>query len=139
MTMLQMDGALITAYQAVGLGLTTAYEGEEFIPPKDGSNWAAVFIVPAVIDFNSLGVNGTDLHRGFMQVDFNCKHGTGRATLVGYAESMRAYFIGGRALTLSGQNVRVLTVDRTPVREIDGWMRLSVTVNWESETIRPAV
>jgi hypothetical protein len=139
MTMLTIDGALITAYIAVGLNLSTAYEGEDFTPPKDGSSWASLTIVPAVIDYNSLGVNGTDLHTGFMQVDFNVKQGTGRAVLLGYAESMRAQFVGGKGFTLTGQNVRITTVDRSPVRAVDGWQRISVTVNWEAETIRPTI
>jgi len=139
MTMINIDGALIQAYIDLAMGLDTAYENEQFTPPTDGSDWASVFIVPASTDFNSLGVNGTDLHSGFMQIDFNTKHGTGRAALVGYAQTIRNEFVGGKGYTRSSQNVRITTVERTSVREVDGWMRLSVTVNWEAETIRPAI
>jgi len=139
MSILDIDGALIQAYVDLGLGLSTAYENAHFVPPTDGSAWAAVFIVPAVTDFFTLGSNGEDLHTGFMQIDFNVAHGTGRAALVGYYNSVRASFIGGKAFTKNSQSVQITTVERSSVREADGWMRLSVTVNWQAETIRPTI
>jgi hypothetical protein len=141
MSMLDIDGALIQGYIDMALSLETAYENAEntSIPPTDGTDWAAVFIVPALIDFNSLGVNGTDLHEGFMQIDFNTKHGTGRATLLGYAQACRDEFVGGKGYTKNAQNVRITNTERSPIRTADGWTRLSVTVNWEAETIRPTI
>lgn len=139
MSTLDIDGALIQGYIDLGLGLSTAYENASFPPPTDGSDWAAVFIVPAATDFFTLGANGEDLHTGFMQIDFNTKHGTGRAALVGYYDSVRASFIGGKSFTQNSQSVQILTVERSPVRESDGWMTLSVTINWQAETIRPTI
>ena len=139
MALIDIDGALIQAYIDLAMGLSTAYEGEEHKPPIDGSDWAKVSIVPAVIDYNSLGEGGTDKHLGFMQIDFNVAPGTGRAALLGYAQTIRTEFVGGKSYTLNSQNVRIDTVDRSAVREIDGWTRISVTVNWEAETSRPAI
>ena len=139
MSMLDIDGALIQGYLDMSLALDTAYENADFTPPTDGSDWAAVFIVPALIDFNSLGVNGTDLHQGFMQIDFNTKHNTGRAVLLGYAQACRDEFVGGKGYTQNSQNVRITNTERTPVTNEDGWAKLSVTVNWEAETIRPTI
>ena len=139
MSLIDIDGALIQAYIDLGIGLATAYENEEFTPPTTGPDWAAVSIVPASIDYNSLGENGEDLHTGFMQVDFNTKHGTGRAALIGYAQTLRDGFIGGKGYTHNSQNVRIDTVERSSVREVDGWMRISITVNWEATTIRPTI
>jgi hypothetical protein len=139
MSMLDIDGALIQAYVDLGMGLSTAYEGVHFDPPKDGTDWASVFIVPATIDYNSLGNNGEDIHIGFMQIDFNVEHGVGRAALLGYAQQIRDEFTGGKGYTQNSQNVRIDTVDRTAVRESDGWMTISVTVNWEATTIRPTI
>ncbi len=139
MSVLDIDGALIQAYVDLALGLSTSYEGEEHSPPTDGSDWASLFIVPGPIEFNSLGEGGTDLHVGFMQIDFNTKHGTGRATLLGYVQTLRDEFVGGKAYTQNSQRVRIDTVERSAVRQVKGWMRISVTVNWEAETIRPAI
>ena len=139
MSLINIDGALIAAYVGLSMGLDTAYEGEEFTPPKDGSDWAAVFIIPAVTDFNSLGVNGTDLHEGLMQIDFNTKHGSGRAPLIAYCQTIMDEFVGGKGYTRSGQSTRITNTERSPIREVDGWMRVSVTVNWEAETTRPTI
>jgi hypothetical protein len=136
--LIDIDGALIQAYIDIGLGLDTAYENVEFTPPKS-TDWAAVFIVPAVTDFNSLGANGTDLHTGFMQIDFSVSHGTGRAALLGYAESIRNEFVGGKGYVLNSQRTRITTVERSSVRTVDGFTRLSMTINWEAETVRPTV
>ena len=111
--------------------------GESVTIKTTGKNWAALTIVPAVIDYQSLGTGGTDLHTGFMQIDFSVKHGTGRAVLVGYAQTIRDEFVGGKGYTQNTQRVRIDTVDRSGVRESNGWMVLSVSVNWSSETIRP--
>lgn len=140
MSALDIDGALIAGYVALGLGLDTAYEGEEFTPPTgNGAKWASVFIQPAVTDFFTLGANGQDLHEGLMQIDFNVKHGTGRAVLVGYYDTVRDSFIGGKPFTQNTQTVSITNVERSPVRDVGGWMSLSVTVNWQAETIRPTI
>lgn len=139
MALIDIDGALITGYINIGLGLSTAYEGEEFTPPTDGSDWAAVFILPATSEPTSMGVGGMDEHTGIMQVDFSTKHGTGRATLLGYVQSMRDEFVVGKGYTRNSQAVEITSVERSPVREIDGWMRVSVSVNWLARTIRPAI
>lgn len=139
MALIDIDGALIQAYVDLGLGLDTAYEGQEFTPPDDGSDWAAVFILPATSDFFTLGENGEDQHLGLMQIDFNTPHGKGREALVDYAEQIRAEFIGGKGYIRNSQRVRIDTVERTAVIEVDGWMRISVSVNWEATTIRPAI
>jgi len=139
--LIDIDGALIQGYIDIGLGLETAYENVENpdLPPTDSSDWAAVFILPATSDFNSLGVNGTDLHTGFMQVDFSVPHGTGRDSLLSYAQSVRDEFVGGKPYTLNSQRTRITTVERSPIRTVDGWTRISMTINWEAETVRPSV
>ena len=138
MALIDIEGSLIQAYIDLSLGLDTAYEGEEFTPPKD-ADWAAIFILPATSDFNSLGVNGTDLHTGIMQIDFSVPHGEGRAGLLGYAQSIRDEYVGGKAYTLNSQRTRITEVERSSVREVDGFMRISMSVNFEAETVRPTI
>lgn len=138
MTMINTDGALIQAYIDAGLGLSTAYEGQHFETPTDGSPWASVFILPAAFDVISLGAGGMDQETGILQIDFNVTPGTGRATLINYAETIRAQFIAGKSFARSGQTVRVVSVERSNIRTVDGWLRLTVSVTWEAETTRPA-
>ncbi len=227
MALIDIDGALIQAYINIGLGLATAYEGEEFDHPTAGSqatitaitisaaaadnsfndsasgfvtagfavgqlvtisgftgdtannitgagitrvvagkisiggtdgdvivndaagesvtiqtvgkDWAAIFILPATSDIITLGDSGEDQHLGIMQIDFSVPHGKGRAALLGYVQSIRDEFIGGKGYIQNSQRVRIETVERSPVTESDGWMKISVSVNWEATTIRPAI
>ena len=139
MSMIDIDGALIQAYIDLGLGLATAYEGEHFKPPTNGADWARLFIVPADSSPATLGVNGEDFHTGFMQVDFNTELGNGRAALIAYAQAMRDEFVAGKGYTRDSQNVRVVSTQRSSIREVDGYLRLSVTVFFEAATIRPEI
>lgn len=137
MALIDIDGALIQAYVDLAIGLDTAYENVAFTPPDDGSDWAKVSIVPAVVDYASLGSGGQDLHEGFMQIDFKTPHGKGRAGLVAYAQTIIDEFVGGKSYTQNSQNVRIDTVDRSQIVEEDGFMSISITVNWDSIVIRP--
>lgn len=139
MSMKDIDGALIQGYMDLELNLPTAYENDSFTPPDDGSDWAAASIVPSVIDFHSLGDGGTDLHRGFMQLDFYTKNGSGAANLLDYADAVLAGLWGGKGLSKNGQNVLIDTVDRTPIDQVDGWTHIAMTVNWQAEMQRPTV
>ncbi len=142
-----IDEAIITAVVAgkITIGGTDGdvivndAAGESVTIKTVGSDWAAVFMLPGVTDFNSLGDNGEDLHLGIMQIDFNTPHGEGRAALIAYAQQVRDEFVGGKGYVRNSQNVRIDTVERTAVTEADGWMRISVSVNWEAVTIRPAI
>ena len=138
MTMIKMDGALIQAYIDLGLGLSTAYENDHFKPPAN-ADWAQISIVPAGSAAFTLGVNGEDLHTGFMQIDFNVKPGSGRAQLMTYAQAIRDEYVIGKGYTLDDQSVRVTGADRSSIRPVDGWTRISMTIYFEATTIRPTI
>jgi len=138
MSLIDIDGALIQAYQDMNLDLPTGFEGMHFDPPTN-SHYAMAFIVPAGSDPATLGVSGTDRHTGFMQIDFYADLRDGRATLVGYAQAVRDQYVAGKWFTRNGQNVRVVRVDRTGIRQDDGKLRLTVTVFFEADTTRPEI
>lgn len=139
MALIDIDGALIQGYIDLAIGLDTAYENVAFPPPIDGADWAAIFMLPGVVEYNSLGAGGQDLHNGAMQIDFNTPHGKGRAALIGYAQTIMDEYVGGKYYTKNSQNVRIDTVDRSQIVEDAGFMKISVTVNWEAIVIRPAI
>lgn len=138
MSLVDIDGALVQGYLDMSLGLSTAYEGRQF-EPTAATNWAAVFIVPASTTVDSLGAGGMDLHTGFMQIDFNIPPDKGRAQLITYAQACRAQFVAGKGFSRNSQYVRIVSTERSQIRRVDAWMRISVTVNWEAETIRPEI
>lgn len=138
MSIANMDGALIAGYVAIGQGLSTAYEGANFTPPAS-ADWAAVTIVPADTSPATLGVGGEDGHVGFMQIDYNIKPGAGRAALLTYAQAAMTAFPAGKSFVRSGQYVTIESASRSNIRQVDGWLRISVTVNWIARTTRPEI
>jgi hypothetical protein len=139
MSIQDLDRALVQGYLDMNLGLDTAYDNVKMTPPEDGSDWARLTMVPAVISPSSLGAGGRDLHSGFMQIDFNLSHNTGRNGFLVYADTVRQQFVTGKGFTYDGTTVRITSVDRSNVRTVDGYARMSVTINWESEETRPTI
>ena len=112
MSVSAIDSALVAAYQAIGLGLATAYDGEDFTPPTDGSDWARCTQLPSGTEIRSLGVGGMDRHQGIFQVDYNTEPGSGRAVLLGYIQATIDQFVARRLF---------VNLKRTP-HEIDDQM-----------------
>lgn len=65
--------------------------------------------------------------------------GNPRGTLLGHADRLRQYFVAGRLFTYSTQGVRVTRADVSPIRRVDGWQRVSVSVTYSAFTVRPEV
>lgn len=138
MSLIDIDGALIQGYIDIGQALPTAYEGADFKPPSNAP-WASVFIIPADSPPATLGAGGMDEHIGFMQIDYNTPAGAGRAGLIAYAQAVRNQFVAGKTFTRNSQTVTVDSVDRSNIRHVDGWLRISLTINWTARTIRPEI
>lgn len=138
MSLINIDGALIQAYIDIGQALSTAYEGAEFKPPSN-TDWAAVFIVPASTAPSSSWISGDDEHLGFMQIDYNTRPGKGRASLIAYAQQALDQFVAGKSFTRSSQYVTIESASRSQIREVDGYLRVSVTINWIARTTRPEI
>jgi hypothetical protein len=145
MTTQAIDTALLQGLQSLALtdpggsALPIAWPNEPFDPPEDGSDWAATFQLPAPTETASLGVGGWNRLRGVLQVDLNTKPGTGTSTVFGYVDQILALFVPGKDFASGGQSVKVRQVDRSSIREIDGWARVSVSISWQALTIRPAI
>lgn len=143
MSDVKIDRALeVAAVAALGATFTgkTAFEGLPFTPPQTGP-WAQLFNLRAGASVASLGVNGMDEHVGVYQIDVSVPEvgGNPRATLLGYADTLRAYFVAGRPFTHAGQTVRVVRSDASQIRRVDGWQRVSVSVTYSAMSTRPAI
>jgi hypothetical protein len=117
-----------------------AAEGFPFTPPSSGP-WAQFFNLPASAGVATLGVGGQDDHVGVFQIDVNVPESgqNPRGALLGHADALRAYFVAGRRLTHSTQTVRVVRAERSQIRRVDGWQRVSVSVTYSAFTTRPEV
>lgn len=138
MSALKINAALVAAYRAILPTLPTAFEGVAFTPVT-GSKWGRVTNLRAGDDVASLGVGGMDESTGVFQIDVSVPEGAGTAELLRDADTLRAYFVAGRAFTYQSQAVRVRRADVSPIRRVDGWLRISVSVTYSAFTIRPEI
>lgn len=136
-----INAALVSAAAAaLGSGYTSriAYEGRDFTPPSSGK-WAGVYNLRAGAGVATLGVGGEDQHDGVLQIDMSVPENSGTGTLLTDADAIRAYFIAGRTFIYSGQCVLVRRCDVSPIRQVDGYLRISASVTYLSRSIRPAL
>lgn len=138
-----IDRALeVAAVAALGPGFIgrIAAEGFTFEPPADGA-WAALNNLPAGAFVASLGESGMDEHVGVYQIDVSVPEvgGNPRGVLLGHADRLRGYFVAGRRFTHSTQGVTVTRAERSAIRRVDGWLRVSVSVTYSAFSIRPEV
>lgn len=117
-----------------------SFEGFSFTAPSSG-HWAQLSHLPAGAAVSSLGVSGMDEHVGVYQIDVSVPEvgGNPRAALLAHADRIRAHFTAGRRFTHSTQGVRVERAERSAIRRVDGWQRVSVSVTYSSFTVRPEV
>lgn len=124
--------ALIDRYRA-GAFFTdalTAYENAAFTKPATSIAWASVFIVPNQPSVESVGDGGMDGHTGFMQIDLNYPANAGAGSVVTKADNVAQYFKAGTRLAYGGQQVQIQSCGRSQGRPVDGWYRVSMTINW---------
>jgi hypothetical protein len=126
--------ALVEAYESLHLHLDTAHENRPFSPGADP--WAALFVIPNQPAVATLGNGGEDEHTGFMQIDLNYPLHGGTAAALETADDIRAYFAAGRWLEYDGQRVLITSSGRARGVEVNGWYRVSMTINWTARTIR---
>jgi hypothetical protein len=129
--------ALIDRYRAGAFftELLTIYENEAFNSvtkpkPSISTAWASVLIVPNQPSVESVGDGGMDGHTGFMQIDLNYPANAGAGSVVTKADNVAQYFKAGTRLAYGGQQVQIQSCGRSQGRPVDGWYRVSMTINW---------
>jgi len=133
-----VNAALMFAYSELGLGLPTAYEGVSF-EPASGADWAAVFVLPAINEPITLGIGGEDEEEGILQIDFNVPEGDTTAGLLGYADTVQSVMVAGQSFTQNTTSVYIRNVDRTNIRAVDGWLRITLNIIWYSRYTRATI
>lgn len=136
----RIDRALERAAAMALAPLPIATEGNPFTPPVNGP-WAQLFNLRAGVPIATLGEGGQDDHLGIYQIDVNVPESSAqpRPVLLGWVDVLRTAFVAGRLLTHEGQGVRVRNTDISSIRRVDGWLRVSVSVNYSALTTRPEI
>lgn len=137
MSLKNINAALLTAYQGIGLALPTAYEAKDFSPPSSGA-WARVNNFPADRNVHTLGSNGKDNVSGFFQITFFVPENDGTGRILGYADAALAYFENGRRFTYGGTEVKIYRSEMTQIRKDPDSARNSIALSfyWDSAVSR---
>lgn len=135
MSFANIKSALVSAYVNRGFSLPTAYENKQF-DPKPGKPWASLVIVPNQPSASSVGEFGEDQHDGFFQIDLNYPLNTGDGAILAKADEISWHFRAGRAFVYADQTVRIRSAGRSPGRVVDGFYRISLTINWTARVAR---
>jgi len=117
--------ALLTEFEAMALGLPTAYENRSH-QPTGTDPWCSVFISTSKSSILTAGQNPMVERTGFIQIDINTPVNDGDGVALGYCDKIEAHFSAGSW----ADDVLILTTDRVQGRIVDGWYRISTTTNW---------
>ena len=136
MSLKKVNSALVAAYQSIGQGLTTAYEGKDFTPPA--GSWAKVTNIPATQGVASLGDGGYDRMSGIFQIDYAAGENSGTKTLLDYVDQAMQVFKNGVSFVYSGQTVKVRRIDLSAIRKDPDstFLKISLSVYWDSIVTR---
>lgn len=136
----KINSALVQAVLTASFGPPCAFENDPTnANPVANTPWMKFRNVPASKLPSSNGVGGYEEHIGFIQLDFNVALNTGTAALLAYSDAALAYFPPGKRFIYNEQCVLVTRSERSPIRPVDGWARVSVTVYYSSQSTRPEV
>ena len=136
----KINAALVSAAQAALVPITAsiAFEGKAFTPPSSGK-WASVFRLPAGNDVASMGEGGQDEATGVFQIDISVPENTGTSVLLTDIDALKDAFVGGRYLEYQSHHTLIRKADPSPIRRVDGWLRISLSVYYTSRQQRGAL
>lgn len=129
-----LEKALLTGVVGCALGMPVALENAPFDKPS--GPWAATFIIANQPSPRTLGDGGEDEHDGILQIDVNYPRLSGRAATLAMVGQITSYFYAGRALVYGATTVRVSSCGKPRSREVDGWYRTSLTIEWYARIAR---
>lgn len=142
MSLGNVQSALISRLSGFLNGLQVGYPNKAMSDkpkPKGSNKWAQISFVPNTPGEGAkseLGNSGRDFATGFLQVDMNYAPNTGDGAARDDFEAIRALFPKGSSIAHDGQSVSIKSTGRTQGRDVDGWYRVSVTINWYAQVPR---
>lgn len=134
---LKIEQALINGFVGQTLGYPTSYPNAAITDEsKAGNAWLSVAVLPAESDGITLGDAGEDNNPGVLQVDVNVPIGSGTALQLTILDQLATAFKAGATLQFSGQRVTLRGSSITGPREVGGFSKRSLSVNYYARTTR---
>ncbi|USL90036.1 hypothetical protein [Vibrio phage vB_VpaS_CHI] len=119
-------GAFPISYPSDELSNTDAIEGF----------WFKVSNLRALSNVATLGSKGEDNHPGVFQIDINLPKSKGEGPLLQKADELVKLFPAGSGFTSNGQAVKLTGTSVSPTRTVNGFLRVSVSLNYYSRSQR---
>ncbi len=138
MSLAKINSALVQAFNvgAFFSEANTQFENVMFLPPTNGTPWAALYFVPSQPTVATLGNGGTDRIDGFFQIDLNYSLNKGTSAANAKADAIRNAFTAGNRFTYSGQEVICSSCGRSQGRNVNGFYRVTITAFFYAYVIR---
>lgn len=118
--------------------LPIAQENIEFAKPTNGTPWAAVWVMYPIGGVRPVTMSdfGEDEHVGVMQIDLNYPLRKGVSAQRLKADELARFYVAGRKMVSGLATVYVTSCAKSNGREVEGWWRVSMTVNWYARLLR---
>lgn len=117
-------------------GKTVQWPNVKFEPPTNAL-WFRVFYMPADRHGATLGELGEDEIDGFLQIDVNVPTNSGEKLMREELDKLEKVFIAGAKASYSTSEASILACKRSPGRDVDGFYRVSLTVDFYGRIQRP--
>lgn len=138
MSFANINKALVEAYDGLGLGLATAYEGRDFNPVQETA-WSRVSNVPAPVTIASMGRRGEDEHIGLFNVELFYPTNKGIGDMLEKADEVASEFVAGKRYYEGALCVLIRSCSRSQVERTDGWLKITISASYQARTTRPEI
>lgn len=124
--------ALVAHYQVLGLTLPVIQENSD----TNEEEYIQITFVPAANDIASLGQQGMDRLRGFIQFSVTIKAGTKSVPAFKLASQIVKHFQRGTSLTYNGVTVKITQPVSNGGFTSENKYTVPVTINWSADIQR---
>ena len=98
--------------------------------------WFKLSNLRAQSNVATMGSKGEDNHPGVFQIDINYPKNLGEGPLLQKADELVKLFPAGASFTSGGQAVKLTGTSVSPTRTVNGFLRVSVSLNYYSRSQR---
>lgn len=133
---LKIEKALTQSVKALALNFPISYPNMELKDADKGDTWIGVSVLTASTNVATLGDKGEDNNPGVLQIDVNVAKSTGSGKQLEILDQIATAYPAGRPLQFQGQSVTVMSSSISPIRNVGGFAKRSISINYYARTVR---
>lgn len=131
----EVKRAAFTKADEVLDGEEVMWPNVSFTPP-DRTKWFAVHYIPVSNAVSTLGDEGENRVEAFLQIDVNLPLNSGEKAMDDQLKVLEDSFTPGTSAVYDSQTVVFTGCRRSPGRDVNGFWRVSLTIDLYSKTTR---